>query len=170
MYGPRVPAIVVSPYSTPGDVTNVIHDHTSILATIEAKWNLPACTYRDANAATVEDFLDLSRPRLIDPPQLAAPGSLVPGELGCSTADASQLIAAGFPTAHGDPAFLESCGAPKIFIQSTHDEFAPVPQMETLFEQIAEPKRLIWIEAKDHFFQDSLDRLEETVFGLKATA
>ena len=41
MYGPRVPAIVVSPYSRPGGVTDVIHDHTSILATIQAKWNLP---------------------------------------------------------------------------------------------------------------------------------
>jgi alpha/beta superfamily hydrolase len=97
-------------------------------------------------------------------------GSRVILQLGCSSGDASQLIAAGLPTAHGDPAFLESCRAPKIFIQSTHDEFAPVPQMEALFERIAEPKRLIWIEAEDHFFQGSLDRLEETVFALKATA
>ncbi|HEX5193783.1 MAG TPA: alkaline phosphatase family protein [Solirubrobacteraceae bacterium] len=59
MYGPRVPAVVVSPYSAPGGVTNVVHDHTSVLATIEAKWNLPALTDRDANAATIMDFLDL---------------------------------------------------------------------------------------------------------------
>ena len=57
-YGPRVPAIVASPYSKPNAVTNVVHDHTSVLATIEAKWNLPALTYRDANAETVMDFLD----------------------------------------------------------------------------------------------------------------
>ena len=35
----------------------MVHDHTSILATIEAKWNLPALSNRDANAATVMDFL-----------------------------------------------------------------------------------------------------------------
>ena len=63
IYGPRVPGIVASPYSKPNGVTNVVHDHTSVLATIEAKWNLPALTYRDANARTVEDFLDLSSPR-----------------------------------------------------------------------------------------------------------
>ena len=34
-------------------MTDVVHDHTSVLATIEAKWNLPALTYRDANANTV---------------------------------------------------------------------------------------------------------------------
>jgi phospholipase C len=59
MYGPRVPAVVVSPYSAAGGVTNAIHDHTSVLATIETKWNLPALTDRDANATDVMDFLDL---------------------------------------------------------------------------------------------------------------
>ena len=59
MYGPRVPAIVVSPYAKPQGVTDVVHDHTSVLATIEAKWNLPALTNRDANAETVMDFLGL---------------------------------------------------------------------------------------------------------------
>jgi phospholipase C len=92
IYGPRVPAVVVSPYSRPNAVTNVVHDHTSVLATIEAKWNLPALTYRDANAATVADFLDTRRPRFLDPPALAAPGSLLPGELGCDTSSPSLPI------------------------------------------------------------------------------
>jgi phospholipase C len=73
LYGPRVPAIVASPYSRPNAVTNVVHDHTSALATIEAKWNLPALTYRDANAKTVLDFLDLSTAAFMDPPTLAEP-------------------------------------------------------------------------------------------------
>jgi phospholipase C len=70
--GPRVPAIVVSPYSVPSGVTNVTHDHTSILATIESKWNLPALTNRDANAATVMDFL-APEPALLKPPPIEAP-------------------------------------------------------------------------------------------------
>jgi phospholipase C len=41
-------------------VTSAIHDHTSVLATIESKWNLPALTDRDANANDVMDFLDLN--------------------------------------------------------------------------------------------------------------
>jgi phospholipase C len=83
IYGPRVPAVVVSPYSIPNGVTNVIHDHTSWLATIEAKWNLPALTYRDANARTVLDFLDLSRPALLSPPSIAEPP--VPTQTATST-------------------------------------------------------------------------------------
>jgi len=74
IYGPRVPAIVASPYCKPNAVTNEVHDHTSVLATIEAKWNLPALTYRDANARTVEDFLDLGGPpSLLEPPAITEP-------------------------------------------------------------------------------------------------
>jgi phospholipase C len=73
IYGPRVPAVVVSPYSKPNAVTNVVHDHTSFLATVEAKWNLPALTYRDANAKTVMDFLDVSQAAFMQPPTIAEP-------------------------------------------------------------------------------------------------
>jgi phospholipase C len=58
-----------------------------VLATIEAKWNLPAMTYRDANARTVADFLDTSTAALREPPQLASTGSPLAGELRCSAAD-----------------------------------------------------------------------------------
>ena len=87
IYGPRVPAVVASPYSRPHDVSNVVCDHTSVLATIEAKWNLPACTYRDANANTVASFLDTSSPALHDPPMLAGAGDVTPGEEHCDTTD-----------------------------------------------------------------------------------
>jgi phospholipase C len=78
VYGPRVPAIVVSPYSRPGGVSNVVCDHTSILATIESKWNLPALTDRDANATTVMDFLDLDNAALLSPPALDGPADTGP--------------------------------------------------------------------------------------------
>ncbi len=73
IYGPRVPAVVVSPYSKPNATTEVVHDHTSVLATIEAKWNLPFLTYRDANAKTVTDFLNLKSAAFLEPPTIAAP-------------------------------------------------------------------------------------------------
>jgi phospholipase C len=73
MYGPRVPAIVVSPYSKPGRVSNLTYDHTSILATIQRKWNLPALSARDANANHIMDFLNPADPALLKPPYIAAP-------------------------------------------------------------------------------------------------
>jgi len=65
-------------------VTNVVHDHTSLLATIEAKWNLPAMTYRDANATTMLDFLDTRRMSFPEPPALAPAPSPLPESLSCT--------------------------------------------------------------------------------------
>jgi phospholipase C len=74
LYGIRVPNAVVSPYSRAHGVTNVVHDHTSVIATIANKWNLPALTWRDANASDMTDYLDLtSPPAFLRPPKLAAP-------------------------------------------------------------------------------------------------
>ena len=39
-----------------------MHDHTSILKLVETKWNLPALTYRDANASNLLDCLDFTAP------------------------------------------------------------------------------------------------------------
>jgi len=62
-YGFRVPSVVVSPYAKPDHVSHVVYDHTSVLAMLERKWNLPALTYRDANANDLLDFLDLAAMR-----------------------------------------------------------------------------------------------------------
>jgi phospholipase C len=75
MYGIRVPAVIASPFAKPSSVSDVIHDHTSVLATIEQKWNLPALTYRDANANTVLDLIDPRSPALLEPPTLDDPGA-----------------------------------------------------------------------------------------------
>ena len=50
-----------------------VFDHTSICALVEHKWNLPALTYRDANANAMLDMLDLRRPAFLTPPVLAQP-------------------------------------------------------------------------------------------------
>jgi phospholipase C len=72
-YGFRVPCVVVSPYARPNHVSHVVADHTSILKLVETKWNLPAMTYRDANASNLLDFLDLrSPPAFREPPVLPA--------------------------------------------------------------------------------------------------
>jgi phospholipase C len=88
-YGFRVPAIVVSPYSRRSGVTSVVHDHTSIAAMLERKWNLPAMTFRDANANDLTDFLDLFAMRRRQPvfPELPrlAPAGNTPAALQCSS-------------------------------------------------------------------------------------
>jgi phospholipase C len=72
-YGFRVPCAVISPWARAGYVSHQIYDHTSICALVEAKWNLPAMTLRDANANDMLDMLDLQRPAFLKPPALARP-------------------------------------------------------------------------------------------------
>jgi phospholipase C len=88
-YGFRVPSIVAGPYTKRQFVSHVYYDHTSVLAMIERKWNLPALTLRDANANDLTDFIDLNalankRPTFPSLPRLAAPGD-TPAVLACST-------------------------------------------------------------------------------------
>ncbi|MCU1462477.1 MAG: hypothetical protein JWO37_2552 [Acidimicrobiales bacterium] len=85
IYGIRVPAAIVSPWSRRNYVSPVVHDHTSILKLIETKWNLPALTYRDANADDLLDFFDFTSPAFAEPPALAAAAN--PALAACSTAD-----------------------------------------------------------------------------------
>jgi phospholipase C len=50
VYGVRVPAIVVSPWVAQGTVDHTTYDHSSVLATLERLYRLPALTNRDRNA------------------------------------------------------------------------------------------------------------------------
>jgi len=84
-YGFRVPFALISPWARPHFVSHETYDHTSILKLVEAKWNLPALTYRDANAAPMLDMLDLRRPSFASP-ALAQPLAVAdPSTLSCST-------------------------------------------------------------------------------------
>jgi phospholipase C len=71
-YGIRVPMVAVSPWSRPGFVSHKVHDHTSILRFIEARFDLPALTARDANAEPPLEMFDFSAPAFATPPVLPA--------------------------------------------------------------------------------------------------
>jgi len=84
-YGFRVPFALISPWARRDFVSHQVYDHTSILKLVETKWNLPALTYRDANAAPMLDMLDLRRPSFAEPPKLAQPLAVTdPSSLSCS--------------------------------------------------------------------------------------
>ena len=70
-FGVRVPTVLVSPLIAPGTVFRAPAggtplDHTSLLKTVEQRWNLAALTARDAAAPGVGDVLTLTTPRTDD--------------------------------------------------------------------------------------------------------
>jgi phospholipase C len=82
-YGFRVPLIVVSPWARRNYISRVVQDHTSMTAFIERKWNLPAMTFRDANAQPMTDYFSFGRAAFGVPPRLAAAPPLGPGLVKC---------------------------------------------------------------------------------------
>jgi len=98
-------------------------------------------------------------------------GSRIALELGCETNPSAEArirraIAVGFPTVYKNWSFLDTCTTPRIFVQSTRDEFGPVAELEAIYQALPEPKQLLLVEAQDHFFAGALDKLEETIFLL----
>ncbi|MGI8609615.1 MAG: alkaline phosphatase family protein [Candidatus Dormibacteria bacterium] len=95
-YGFRVPNMVISPWARADHVSHVVRDHTSILRTIQAKWNLPALTYRDANAADFRECLVASGPAPFEvpPPVAAAPAKTALDSIQCQQQPA---LAGTFP-------------------------------------------------------------------------
>jgi phospholipase C len=86
-FGVRVPTVLVSPLIVQGTVFRAAPgamplDHTSILKTIERRWQLPALTARDAAAQDVGGVLTLATARTDDPllnvtvPQASTPAAI----------------------------------------------------------------------------------------------
>jgi phospholipase C len=83
-YGVRVPLLVVSPWSRAGYISHVVHDHTSILKTIEDRFGLPALTRRDAQAAPLTEFFDFAHPTYATAPKLPAATVSAKGAAQCT--------------------------------------------------------------------------------------
>jgi phospholipase C len=75
-YGPRTPALIISPYSAPGEnpdggsIDSTVYDFTSVLSFIEHRWDLKPLTDRDANADPLTGALDFTQEPRLDVPEL----------------------------------------------------------------------------------------------------
>jgi alpha/beta superfamily hydrolase len=59
--------------------------------------------------------------------------------------------------------FLRDCAKPKLFVSGARDKFSPREKLEKLLESLPEPKKLVMIEAADHFFEGRLRELREAI-------
>ncbi|MFZ3266206.1 MAG: alpha/beta fold hydrolase [Terriglobales bacterium] len=61
--------------------------------------------------------------------------------------------------------FLRACPKPKLFVSGSRDQFAPPGKLEALVNTFADPKKLVRIEAGDHFFEGRLREMREAIEG-----
>jgi len=58
---------------------------------------------------------------------------------------------------------LHTCHKPKLFVSGDHDQYGPRAALESLFESLPEPKKLVRMPGADHFFNGHLREMRETV-------
>ena len=71
-YGPRVPALLISPRA-PKTFVDTVFDHTSILRYVSDKWDLTPLTKRSAGANSIGSALDMTGPPRDDVPMTVQP-------------------------------------------------------------------------------------------------
>lgn len=95
-------------------------------------------------------------------------GAAVGLRAACPDARVTALIALGLPVTAIDDRlydfeFLRACAKPKLFVSGSRDLFGPPGELETLVASFAEPRRLVRIEAGDHFFEGRLKELRDVI-------
>jgi uncharacterized protein len=95
-------------------------------------------------------------------------GAAVGLRAACPDVRVQALISLGTPVAPIDERrydydFLAACSKPKLFVSGSRDQFAPKAQLQQMFAAVPEPKKLVFIEAADHFFEGRLRELKETI-------
>jgi alpha/beta superfamily hydrolase len=100
-------------------------------------------------------------------------GSAVGMRAACGDARVRAVIGVGTPAvpvaeATEEPRvysldFLRDCTKPKLLVSGSRDKFGPRAKLEALVASAAEPKKLVVIEAADHFFEGRLRELREAI-------
>jgi len=93
-------------------------------------------------------------------------GSRIVLLLACEGIPTRRVIAVGFPTTYKDNSYLQGCTVPKVFVQSTRDQYGPISDLEPLIASLSGPKKLVLVDAQDHFFAGALDVLEREIASL----
>ena len=95
-------------------------------------------------------------------------GAAVGLRVACPDPRVAALISLGTPISPVDDRsydydFLHTCAKPKLFVSGSRDQFASKPKLEALVATVPEPKKLVIIEAADHFFEGRLREMREAV-------
>jgi len=95
-------------------------------------------------------------------------GAAVGLRAACPDPRVSAVIGLGIPVVPADERsydfdFLQDCGKPKLFVSGTRDQFGPRMRLQEVVARAADPKKLVLIEAADHFFEGRLRELRDAI-------
>ena len=90
-------------------------------------------------------------------------GSWVGLAVGAGDSRVSTLVGLGVPVNSSSFDFLREVRKPKLILQGTRDEFGSVAHVSELYDSLAEPKQIHWVEGADHFFAGKLDEVQQVL-------
>lgn len=95
-------------------------------------------------------------------------GAAVGLRAACPDDRVHALVSLGLPVTPIDDRrysyeFLSDCGKAKLFVSGSRDQFGPRAELERTISIAAQPKKLVIIEAGDHFFEGRLRELREAI-------
>ena len=95
-------------------------------------------------------------------------GAAIGLRAACPDTRVESVIGLGLPLLPTDDRtydldFLKVCKKPTLLVSGTRDQFGPKARLEALIETLPEPKKLVLIEAADHFFEGRLKELRTTI-------
>ncbi len=85
--------------------------------------------------------------------------------LGIGSADprVTSLAGLGLPTVDFDFSFLRGVQKPKLILQGSEDQFGERRSVQAVFDSLAAPKKMHWVEGADHFFTGRLDEVQKAL-------
>jgi uncharacterized protein len=95
-------------------------------------------------------------------------GAAVGLRVACASERVKAAIGLGLPVAPIDDrtydfSFLQNCAKPKLFVSGARDQFGPPAKLRPLIEALPDPKKLVFLEGADHFFEGRLRELREII-------
>lgn len=90
-------------------------------------------------------------------------GSWVGLAVGANDSRVSTLVGLGVPVDVSSFDFLLGVSKPKLIVQGTRDEYGSVSRVTELYDSLAEPKQIHWVQDADHFFAGKLDEVQEAL-------
>jgi alpha/beta superfamily hydrolase len=85
----------------------------------------------------------------------------------CPDDRVAALISLGTPVVADGRAytyrFLSACAKPKLFISGSQDQYSPEKELRSVVENAAEPKKLVFVDGADHFFEGKLKLMQEAM-------
>ena len=95
-------------------------------------------------------------------------GAAVGLQAACSDPRVQAAIGLGIPVVPADERsysfdFLSGCSKPKLFVSGARDQFSPALRLREVVNAVPEPKKLVFIDGADHFFEGRLRELREAI-------